>query len=446
MAELFGTDGIRGIAGEYPITEEVGRKLGISIVRFCKNRGLNPLIIIGRDTRSSGKVLETSILSGVISAGGIPGLAGVIPTPGVAYLTRKTKAGAGIVLSASHNPHQYNGFKVFSNEGFKLSEEEESEIERVIINEKDIISDKNPMNNFQPIENALEMYTDFLFSSLPEPLKDINVILDCANGATFQIAPALFERLAIRTESMFIEPDGRNINEDCGSQHTAALSEKVIEKQADAGLAFDGDGDRLIAVDEKGRSLTGDQLLIICATMMHEKGEMEKEIVVSTVMSNMGFRSALKKSGIKHIATGVGDRHVMEEMKRQGSLLGGEDSGHIIFLNRHTTGDGVLTALQLLRAIKYFNKPLSELSSLMTIYPQVLVNVPVKTKPEIAGIQEVVKKIEETEAELGDDGRVLVRYSGTEPLCRVMVEGKVKAKIEDYAEQIANVVSDILNS
>jgi phosphoglucosamine mutase len=274
----------------------------------------------------------------------------------------------------------------------------------------------------------------------------MKIIIDCANGATFRVAPKLFKRLGLEVGALFTEPDGRNINRNCGSQHTEVLSKEVLESDAELGLAFDGDGDRLIAVDEKGLNLTGDQILTICARMLQKRGALANNVAVSTVMSNMGFKAALRKFGIQHVSTSVGDRHVMEEMKRRGSSLGGEDSGHIIFSDYHTTGDGILSALRILSAVRMFNKPLSELASLMNIYPQVLINVPVDKKPEISRVPELLSVIRETEEELGEEGRVLVRYSGTEPLCRVMVEGKKQEEIEDYAQRIADAVTKHLNS
>jgi phosphoglucosamine mutase len=390
-------------------------------------------------------MLEHSVVSGIISAGGNACQVGVLPTPGVAYLTRELEGGAGIVLSASHNPQEYNGFKLFSHEGFKLSEYEESEIE-------DLILEKNKSTNVEQgqaesHDDAGEKYISFLLKTVPEKFQPqgIKIVMDCANGATSRVAPVLFKKLAFNSETMFAEPDGMNINKDCGSQYTEALSRRVIETRADAGLAFDGDGDRIIAVDEKGRALTGDQLLMIYAKMLSEKGMLKNNIVVSTVMSNIGLRTALKQLGIEHVSARVGDRYVMEEMRNRQSSLGGEDSGHIIFLDHHTTGDGILAALQLLFAIKRSGQPLSELSSLMTVYPQTLINVPVAKKPDISEVPALVKIIKDTEQELGVEGRVLVRYSGTEPVCRVMVEGKRQEEIEAYARNIADVITRQLN-
>ncbi|MBW2610307.1 MAG: phosphoglucosamine mutase [Deltaproteobacteria bacterium] len=445
MGRLFGTDGIRGIANQDPITKKMGHKLGHAVVRFCQQRGISTSIVIGRDTRASGEMLEHAVVSGVISAGGNACQVGVLPTPGVAYLTRELAGGAGIVLSASHNPQEYNGFKLFSREGFKLSDEEESEIEDLILEQK--ISPTGERGRAEVHDDAGGKYISFLLKTVPEKFQpqDIKVVMDCANGATFRVAPVLFQSLGFNAEALFANPDGRNINKDCGSQHTEALSRRVLEAKADAGLAFDGDGDRVIAVDEKGRALAGDQILMICAKMLREKGRLKNNIVVSTVMSNIGLRSALKGIGIEHVSTRVGDRYVMEEMRTRKSSLGGEESGHIIFSDHHTTGDGLLAALQLLYATKISGQTLSELSSLMTVYPQTLTNVPVGNKPDISEVPALVKIIRDTEQELGDEGRVLVRYSGTEPVCRVMVEGKRREEIEAYARDIADVITRQLN-
>ena len=444
MGKLFGTDGIRGVAGEYPVTVEMGHKLGQSIVEYCRRRGLVPEIVIGRDTRSSGEGLEKGIVAGIISASGKAFSAGIIPTPGIAFLVRDLKKGAGIVLSASHNPPEYNGFKVFSNEGFKLSESEEDELEIIILKEQGAPGQTESAEGLI-IHDAAGRYASFLVKSLPNKIKKIKVILDCANGATFEAAPMVFDSLGLETEAMFTESDGKNININCGSQHTGALSRRVIETGADLGLAFDGDGDRLIAVDDKGTALTGDQVITICAKMLHDRGLLRNNLVVTTVMSNMGLISTLKGFGIGHMAAGVGDRLVMEEMKRRDSYLGGEDSGHIIFSDLHTTGDGILTALQLIYAMQFFNKSLSMLSSMMTVFPQILINVPVKVKPDIFSVPGIAGVIRDAEKAAGDKGRILVRYSGTEPLCRVMVEGKDKDEIEKSARIIADVIKRELN-
>ena len=296
------------------------------------------------------------------------------------------------------------------------------------------------------MDKADELYLAFLKGTLPgkQSLKNMKVVLDCANGATSRIAPILFEGMGVETDALFIHPDGTNINEKCGSQHPEPLSRRVREKGADVGLAFDGDGDRVIAVDDKGCVLNGDQILIICAKLLKDRDELTNNQVVSTVMSNMGFRIALRDFGIEHISTNVGDRYVMEEMRAKGAILGGEESGHIIFSRHHTTGDGLLSALQLLWAVKTFDQPLSQLSKLMSIFPQSVMNVAVKQKPQISSIPAVVEILQKVELRLGEKGRVLVRYSGTEPVCRIMIEGESKKEIDRYAQQIADVVGRCL--
>jgi phosphoglucosamine mutase len=445
MAGLFGTDGIRGVANETPITVEMGLKLGRAVVAFCENNGREPQIILGRDTRLSGAMLEHALISGILSQGGNVICLGEVPTPAVAYLTRVWQGGVGLVVSASHNPYEYNGFKVFSHEGFKLSKREEEDIETLIESGVAPFSEKE----VGPVEyrpEGWQEYTLFLNKSLGGGVAfgNLKIVLDCANGATFKAAPALFSSLCAQTEVLFADPDGRNINHHCGSQFTEELQQKVVELKADVGLAFDGDGDRLIAVDEKGNVLRGDQILAVCAKMFKEKGTLKKDLVVSTVMSNMGLTVALNGFGVEQSVTQVGDRHVMETMRSQGAVLGGEDSGHLIFLDHHTTGDGILSALQLLSAMTYFREPLSTLAGLMTVFPQTLLNVPVKRKPDLKTLQEVKERIEAVERALGDMGRVLVRYSGTEPVCRVMVEGKDRDEVEAHAREIAKVIGRYL--
>lgn len=449
MGRLFGTDGIRGLANQHPVTSEVGLALGRAAVEFCRRRGLPKAVVIGRDTRASGEELLHAIASGALSAGGHVRDAGIIPTPGVAYLVREVAAGAGVVVSASHNPFEYNGFKVFSSEGYKLSEGEEAEIEEMLLSPERPSPGPESTNpgNFYIIDDAIERYASFLEGTYPggETLDGMKIVLDCANGATYQVAPLLFQKLGADLKALGVQPDGRNINLGCGSQHTDALCRAVLERGAEMGLAFDGDGDRLIAVDEKGQPLSGDQILIVCAAYLNQKGRLAKDLVVSTVMSNIGFRVALGELGAKHSATKVGDRYVLEEMRARGAVLGGEDSGHMIFLEHHTTGDGLVSALQLIAAVKTSGKPLSELAGLMTVFPQTLLNVPVKRKPEISSVAEIRMAIESIEGRLGRRGRVLVRYSGTEPLCRVMVEGERSEEVEAYAKEIAGVVDRRLN-
>ena len=446
MGKLFGTDGIRGIAGQYPIDVETGKRLGYFLVGFCKNRGKSRNIITGRDTRESGEILEKSVSAGILAAGGTVKSSGVIPTPGVAFLAKKEGFGAGVVISASHNPFDYNGFKLFSGDGYKFSEAEEIEIEDKILDKTDELSIPD-LESLNFLENAKDDYRALLTNIVhnKEKLKEYSIVIDCSNGAASGVVPDIFKELGVKADIIFSTPDGKNINDNCGSQHTENLSKRVIEKKADLGLAFDGDADRLIAVDETGTTLTGDQIIAICTKMLHERNELNNNIVVTTVMSNMGLGTALKEMGISHEKTGVGDRLVMEKMRRIGSSIGGENSGHIIFAKSHTTGDGILSALQLLNAMIFSGKPLSVLAGIMKIYPQVLINVRVKNKPEISGISEIKQAMDTAETALGNNGRILVRYSGTEPLCRVMVEGKEQAEIEKYAKKIADIIEEELN-
>jgi phosphoglucosamine mutase len=444
MGKLFGTDGIRGIFNEEPVTPEMGCKVGRAAVRYFGREGTQTRIVVGRDTRLSGQPLQEAIVSGMLSLKAKPILVGELPTPGLAYVTRELGAEAGIMISASHNPYEYNGFKIFSREGYKLGDEAESQIEDLIFSdnvpftlEEELASPGEP-----EMGQAGERYLSFLQQTLHkgDRFENMKIVLDCANGATYRVAPILFEGMGAEVESLFVTPDGKNINQDCGSQHPETLSDRVLETSAHLGFAFDGDGDRMIAVDEKGKVLTGDQVLLICAKTLKDQGELENNLVVSTVMSNMGFRVALQDLRIGHIASKVGDRYVLEEMRRGESILGGEESGHIIFLQHHTTGDGLLSALQLLSAMKTSGQPLSQLSSLMTVFPQVLINAPVKKKPEISSVPGLVRVQQDVERRLGEKGRVLLRYSGTEPVCRIMVEGEHQAEIDRYARQIAEVV------
>ncbi len=436
MGRVFGTDGIRGVANHYPMTPQNGFKLGRAIVKFTGKA--KPEVIVGRDTRLSGPMLEYALGAGLMGEGANLWAAGIIPTPGVAYLTRELGADVGVVISASHNPFDHNGFKVFSPHATKLTEDEELELEDIMFSLDEDTSGQD-VGRFKEIENATERYVEFLrgrFEELKE-LKGLKVVLDCANGATYKAAPMLFGQLGTTVISIGTEPNGANINEGCGSQCPEELAAKVVESQASVGLAFDGDGDRLVAVDEKGRVLTGDQLLAIFAKVLKEKGKLHKNVVVSTVMSNIGLKVALQRMGLNHVVTSVGDRNVYQEMIRRGAVLGGEESGHIIFLQHHSTGDGMLSALQLVAAMEYLDRPLSELAQLMEVFPQVLLNVSVTRKPLLSEIPEVSEVIKKVENELGRNGRVLVRYSGTESVCRVMVEGDEEDKIKNYAEEIA---------
>ena len=446
MGKLFGTDGIRGIANEYPMTSEMALKIGRAVTRYFTSDRHNPRIVIGKDTRISGSMFENALVSGIYSAGGSVLQAGVMPTPGVAFLTVSENADAGIVISASHNPYYDNGIKIFGPSGFKLSDREEAQIENLILNEsKAAASIAGSGSGYaSELKDAEKKYINFLESTLIKDLKGIKIVIDCSNGATYRVAPKIFTKLNAEVDALFVNPDGKNINASCGSQHPQSLKQRVKLNGADIGLAFDGDGDRLIAVDERGNVISGDQILAVCAKVMQQKGTLQKNLVVITVMSNLGLRLALKNLGIKYLMAQVGDRYVLEQMKTSGAVLGGEDSGHMIFLNHHTTGDGILTALQLIAAMQIESRPLSELSQIMDVFPQVLVNIEVKEKPDLKSIPELEAVIKSVEASLGEEGRVLVRYSGTQPLCRVMVEGPTKAKTKEYCNRIADIVKEII--
>lgn len=447
--KLFGTDGIRGLANEYPMTVEMAVTVGKAVASFFAPEGQGGSILIGKDTRISGDMLSAALAAGICSMGCDAVLLGCIPTPAVAYLTRSSKACAGIVISASHNPYYDNGIKIFGPNGYKLSEKAESDIEMGLMVGQDwerACANVRETGGIQLETDAEDRYMEFLSKSLPDDfsLSGIKLAIDCANGATSFVAPLLFERLGAETISLFVSPDGTNINENCGSQHPETLSEKVVESGSKVGLAFDGDGDRLIAVDENGVVLTGDQIIAICGKWMQEKGTLSKNKVVTTVMSNLGLKQSFEKLGVEYYQSGVGDRSVLEKMIQTGSILGGEDSGHMIFLNHHTTGDGLHAALQLLWVMADTGKNLSELKDVMTVFPQILVNVTVREKPEIESIPEVVEIISEAEKALGETGRVLVRYSGTEPICRVMVEGPTEDETNGWCTRIADAVKEAI--
>ncbi len=445
MGKLFGTDGIRGMANEYPMTAEMAVRAGRAVATVFRDGSEKPKIIIGRDTRLSGQMLESAMVAGICSAGGDAYLTGVLPTPGVAFTAATAKADAGVVISASHNPFYDNGIKLFKGNGYKLSDKDEADVEKLILDEGLVDSSQTVRETGTVImqDNASEDYIAFLKSTLPAnfSLNGLKIVLDCANGATFRTAPQLFSDLGAGVVALGVDPDGKNINHHCGSEHLDGLIQRVLETGAHIGLALDGDGDRLIAIDEKGQILSGDHILLICADLMQRQGRLKNQCAVSTVMSNMGLGVALKKMGIRHEKSKVGDRYVMEKMNACGAVIGGEDSGHMIFADHHTTGDGSLTGLKLVEAMQAENKPLSELSRMMTSYPQVLINVEVHSKPDIDSVAEIVNAIKSVESELGDRGRVLVRYSGTQPICRIMVEGPSQGKTQRYCKQISDMIT-----
>lgn len=439
MGTLFGTDGIRGVANQYPITCEIALKTGQAIGIFTKEAGYSA-VVIGKDTRVSGDMLESALAAGIASSGIDVLLAGVIPTPGVAFLCSEMKeAGAGIVISASHNPYQDNGIKIFRHGGIKLSDEQENQIEDNILSNKDVPRDD--IGKISIIPDSLERYSGFLLEKFPfEKLdKKLKLLIDCSNGAASKIGHLVFNDALFDAQFMHNGPDGKNINDDCGSQHTKTLQKRVLEEQADIGLAFDGDADRLIAIDEKGNEITGDRMLAICARFAKAQGELDNNIVVSTIMSNVGLTQTLDSLSIQHVKAGVGDRKVLEEMKKTKAVIGGEDSGHMIFLKDHSTGDGMLSALRLLEVMISTKQTLSSLAAIMTVYPQVLMNVEVDgSRPDYMKNSIIADTINGIEKKLGEAGRVLIRYSGTQPLLRVMVEGPDQVVTEQYCRDICD--------
>lgn len=452
MSRLFGTDGIRGVANRYPLDCETALVAGRAIAAvFSQAKNGSGRFLIGQDTRISGSMLASALAAGICSMGKDVYLAGVIPTPGVAYLTATDGFDAGIVISASHNPFTDNGIKLFAGDGFKLSDEAERSIEALIgdspalARESQTIQQVGRINAF---DRAGSRYREFLEGVVSdgraEPFDGTTLIIDGSNGAASEIAPALFRSLGANVKTISCAPDGVNINANCGSQHPRALARAVVAEKADAGLAFDGDADRLIAVDETGAVLSGDQVMAVCARHMLSTGALNSAKVVTTVMSNIGLGQAFEAMGIEHLKAQVGDRYVMETMRKTGAVLGGEDSGHMIFLNHHTTGDGMLAAIKLLEAVHTAGQPLSRLAAVMTVFPQCLINVDVRAKPAIETVDAIVAAIAEVEAKLGDTGRVLVRYSGTQPQCRVMVEGPTETETQSFCKQIADVVAGAL--
>ena len=442
---MFGTDGVRGVANIHPMTAETALAIGRATAYICKKRSKKrPMIVIGKDTRLSCDMLEAALSAGVCSMGGEALLAGVLPTPGVAFMTHSLWADAGMVVSASHNPYEDNGIKIFSRDGFKLPDAEENELENLIESGKigEALPTAAKIGRMRRLNDAHARYTTFCKGTLQEnlDLDGMNISLDCANGATYKTAPSVFRELGANVDAIHCEPDGMNINEKCGSQHTGDLVARVAESRSDIGLAFDGDGDRLIAVDEKGNRLTGDHILAICARLYKDLGLLKNNLVIATVMSNFGFFTAMRDLGIETGTSSVGDRYVLEMMRKKRAVIGGEESGHVIFMNHHTSGDGIITALQLLWAMRHYGQPLSELAKIMSLSPQRIVNITVSHKPpldEIAALQHVIRA---AETELGDSGRVLVRYSGAQAMCRVMVEGPTNEITDRLAGSLAEAV------
>jgi phosphoglucosamine mutase len=443
MGKYFGTDGVRGVANS-ELTPELAFKLGRFGGYVLTKEHSRPKVLIGRDTRISGHMLEGALVAGLLSIGAEVMRLGVISTPGVSYLTKALGAQAGVMISASHNPVADNGIKFFGPDGYKLSDEQELEIEQLMDLEVDELprpvgADLGQVNDY--FEGG-QKYLQYLKQSVDEDFTGLHIALDCAHGATSSLATHLFADLDADTSTMGASPNGLNINDGVGSTHPEALAAFVKEKGADLGLAFDGDGDRLIAIDEKGNIVDGDQIMYICGKFLKERGQLKHGTVVSTVMSNLGFYKGLEEHGVQSVQTAVGDRYVVEEMKKNGFNLGGEQSGHIIFLDYNTTGDGLLTGLQLANIMKATNKPLSELAEEMKKFPQVLVNIRVTDKHHVTDNEKVKAVIEQVEAEMDGNGRILVRPSGTEPLVRVMAEAPSAELCEEYVSRIAVVVEE----
>ncbi len=447
MKKLFGTDGIRGKANSYPITPEIALQLGKAIAKVFKSKEGNTKAIIGKDTRLSGYMLETALTSGLVSMGMDVLQAGPIPTPAVAHLTQTMGATCGIMITASHNPSNDNGIKIFAGDGFKLDDDVEAEIERLVlggdINAEHI--DSGMIGKAYRIDDACGRYIAFAKNSIKSlSLKGLKIVLDCANGSGYFLAPLIFEELGAEVISIAVKPDGHNINDKCGATHTEMLSEKVIEHKADVGIALDGDADRVIFCDASGKEVNGDRIIGLCALDYFERNRLENNSVVITVMTNLGLIKRLEEEGINVEISGVGDRYVIEKMKEGNFNLGGEQSGHIIFMDYATTGDGIVSALHVLKVMITKKKTIAELADFMIEYPQQLVNINVKEKLPIDTVPALKGIIEDCEKALGSDGRTLVRYSGTENKIRVLVEAKEQKDVDKWISKISNVIEQEL--
>lgn len=449
MSRMFGTDGVRGIANT-ELTCDLAFKLGKAGAYVLTEGAHKPKILVGMDTRISGDMLEAALTAGILSVGAEVVSLGVVPTPAVAYLVRKYKADAGVVISASHNPVEYNGIKFFNSNGYKLSDELEDRIQNIIENDFEGIPAPVGGNLGRKTikTDAGEDYTKFAVSTADTDLKGLKIALDCANGAGYDVAVKAFRKLGAEVIVINNDPDGININKDCGSTHPEHLMKYVVNNECDLGLALDGDADRCLAVDEKGNLINGDFIMAVCAKDLKEKNQLFDNTVVVTVMSNMGFDIALEKEGMRSVKTKVGDRYVLEEMKAKGYKLGGEESGHVIFLDYNTTGDGLVTGIQLAGVIKKSGKSLSELASMMTKLPQVLVNarIPNNMKDIYIKDKEIAEEIRKMEESLNGKGRVLIRPSGTEPLVRVMLEGENQEEIDKMAHELAKLIEEKANA
>ncbi|MEN8139723.1 MAG: phosphoglucosamine mutase [Thermodesulfobacteriota bacterium] len=444
MRRLFGTDGVRGTANIYPMTTEIAMQIGRGIAFQVKDQRQGHRIVIGKDTRISGYMLENALAAGICSMGVDVMLTGPLPTPGIAFITTSMRADAGVVISASHNPFQDNGIKIFSADGYKLPDAKEADIEELIFSQKmaALRPTADEVGKAFRIDDSQGRYVVFLKHTFPKSytLEDFHIVLDCAHGATYNVAPHVFEELGAKVTCLGASPDGTNINHECGALHPELMAAKVREVGADIGIALDGDGDRLIVCDETGQVVDGDHVMAICAQELIRTRKLRKKTLVATVMSNLGLEVAMAEMGGQLVRTAVGDRYVVEEMRRHRYNFGGEQSGHLIFLDHNTTGDGILAGLQLLAIMIKRQKPLSELARVMESFPQVLKNVRTAKKMDldlVAGFNETMELMEE---KLGDSGRILVRHSGTEPVVRVMLEGQELATINDMADELCELI------
>ena len=445
MRRLFGTDGVRGVANIFPMTSEIAMQIGRGIAFLVKDMKHGHRIVIGKDTRVSGYMIENALAAGICSMGVDILLVGPLPTPGIAFITTSMRADAGVVISASHNPFQDNGIKIFSRDGFKLPDEQEADIEDLIFSQKMAalrpVADE--VGKATRLDDARGRYIVFLKNTFPKKytLDDFHIVLDCAHGATYGVAPQVFEELGARVTAMGVKPDGKNINHECGALHPGLMAQKVKELGADLGIALDGDGDRVIFADEQGNIVNGDHIMALCAADLMSRKKLRKKTLVATVMSNLGLDLAMQRLGGSLVRTAVGDRYVVEEMRQNGYAFGGEQSGHLIFLEHNTTGDGILAALQVLAVMLKQRKPLSELARIMESLPQVLKNVRTSRKLDLDHIPGLQQNVAGMEEKLGTEGRVLIRPSGTEPVIRVMLEGKDFALIDAMADELCDLIS-----
>jgi phosphoglucosamine mutase len=448
MKKLFGTDGVRGVANQDLMTSEMAMRIGRAAAHVFCDSARRHRIVIGKDTRLSGYMIESALTSGLCSMGMDVLLIGPVPTPGIAFLTRSLRADAGVVISASHNPYEDNGIKFFGRDGFKLPDEVESKMEDLIFSGAidSVRPTASEIGKAFRIDDAIGRYNEFVKSSIPRgmDLSGLRIVVDSANGAAYKIGPRVLLELGADVISLYDQPSGININQGCGSLHPEVVCRAVVANNAQIGIAFDGDADRVILCDEKGTVVDGDTVMAICALQLMKHGNLKHNTLVATVMSNLGLELAMRQAGGQLVRAAVGDRYVMEKMIEGGYNLGGEQSGHVIFLDHNTTGDGIISALQILTIMKQTNKPLSELATCMKTYPQILVNVKVKERRDLDSIPEIAKRMTEIEKKLDGTGRLLVRYSGTEPKVRVMIEGEDQSEIKTLAENLAGIIRERL--